>query len=267
MPEAPRLEGALLVSQDGPVATVTINRAEQRNAMTMRMWLGMADLMRELGDNRAVRVVVVRGAGERAFVAGADITEFDRLLADPEQMHQYPIAVEACMRGVEALPKPVIAMVNGVAMGGGCELATVCDLRIAAEHAKFGVPACRLGIVITFQDTQRLTDLVGPAHAKDLLFTGRVLDAAEALRVGLVNRVVPAAALSAHTYELAQQIAAGAPLTVRGAKHHVNRCLRAPLLRDPADGIALSHQAFASRDFREGVAAYLEKRNPIFVGE
>lgn len=267
MTEDKRVDGALLVSRDGPVATITVNRAEQRNAMTMRMWQGMADLMHELGEDREIRVVVVRGAGERAFVAGADIAEFGLLLSDPAQMQQYPITVEACMSSVESFAKPIIAMVHGAAIGGGCELATVCDLRIAAENAKFGIPAGRLGIVITFQDTQRLTDLVGPAHAKDILFSGRVIAAGEALQMGLVNRVVPAADLAAHTYELARQIAANAPLTVRGAKHHVNCCRRSPLLADPAEGLARSHQAFASRDFREGVSSYLEKRNPVFVGD
>jgi enoyl-CoA hydratase/carnithine racemase len=267
MTEEQRLGGALLVATDGQIATVTVNRREQRNAMTMDMWQGMADIMQELGADPEVRVIVVRGAGDKAFVAGADIAEFSELLADRAKMRDYPVKVEACMSSVEAVPKPVIAMVNGAAMGGGCELATVCDLRFAADTAKFGVPAGRLGIVITFQDTQRLTDLVGAANAKEILFTGRVLDAGEAFRIGLANRVLPAAELAAYTYEVARQIAANAPLTVRGAKRHVNNCLRSPRLVDPADGLALSHDAFASKDFREGVRAYLEKREPTFFGE
>lgn len=256
-------KGYLVVKREGPIVTITVNRPEVSNAMNSMMWRGMAQLVDELGGDGEVKVIILRGAGDRVFIAGADIKEFVEIRGNSEKIRDYLAAVEAAMRRIEEVPKPVIAMVNGAAVGGGCELAVACDLRYAADHARFGIPAGKLGIVITFSDTKRLVRLVGPAFAKEILFTGRLFSAQEAYNMGLVNAVLPKDELEGYVYKLAAEIAQNAPLTIKGAKHH---CLKALEEWPEEEAFRRSYEAFMSRDFSEGVDAYLEKRSPEFKG-
>jgi len=257
----------VLVETEPPIGFLTINRPESRNAMNLAVWEALIRGVEELDKDPAVRVIIIRGAGDRAFGAGADIRELDEVRQDPAKINRALDLVERTMLAIESAEKPVVAMVNGAAIGGGCELAVACDLRIAADTARFGIPAGNLGIVITFQDTRRLIRLVGLGMAKEILMTGRTLDAQEAQQIGLVNRVVPAEMLLEETLALAKTIAEKAPLTVAGAKRIANRVARGEDIVSIFDGLEPARKAWNSADFAEGVRAYLEKRPPVFRGQ
>jgi enoyl-CoA hydratase len=256
-----------LIEREGPTAILTINRQAQRNSISFEMWEALPDRIKELDADPSVRVVILTGAGDKAFASGADISEFSTKRTGREAAAFYHRAVEQAMVSVEAAAKPVIAMVNGYALGGGCELAVACDLRIAGESASFGIPAARLGLVISFTDTRRLVDLVGPGVAKEMLMTGRRVSAREALEVGLVNQVVPDVSLRQATMDFAGTIASNAPFSVASAKVMVDQCRRDPELARVGPFDADRPLAcYESEDFREGVRAFLEKRPPRFIG-
>ncbi len=253
----------LLVERRGRVALVTINRPEKRNALNIRTREEGAAALESLRDDAEVRVVVITGAGDKSFVAGADIGEF----AGRTAITQRDVMTgRSLFTAVDTFPKPVIAMVNGYCLGGGCELALACDLRIASERASFGQPEINLGIIPGGGGTQRLTHLVGEGKAMELILTGEIIDAQTAFQIGLVNLVVPAADLEAKTLELANRIAEKSPVALRMAKEAVKTASRSTLdegLRREIDLFAL---CFSSEDKDEGVRAFLEKRKPEFKG-
>lgn len=261
-------EKAILVERKGPVATVIFNRPAQRNAFTFAMYHEIHRLALDLEADRSVRVVVFRGAGTEAFAAGADISEFETHRSSSAQARRYAAAFEGAMDTVEGLGKPTIAMIAGACVGGGLEFATCMDLRIAADTSRFGVPIAKLGLLVGHQEMRRLVRLVGPAVALNLLLTARLVDAAEAHRLGLVGRVVPLADLEATAYGLAEEMAALAPLTHRWHKQILQTVLRDPGLRHlTPEEEARPYACFDTADFQEGWRAFLEKRRPLFTGE
>jgi enoyl-CoA hydratase len=245
------------------VAVLTIDRPEKRNALNVGVRSELIAALDQIADDDSVRVVVLTGAGEKAFVAGADIGEF---------AERTPLEQRQAMSGrrvfdeIAAFAKPVIAMVNGFALGGGCELALACDLRVAADTARFGQPEINLGIIPGGGGTQRLPRVVGTGQAMRLVLTGEIIDAEEALRIGLADLVFPAAELRERTLEIARTMAARSPVALQMAKAAVRAAAEMPLAAGLAHERELFVTCFSSKDKTEGVSAFLEKRQPAFRG-
>ena len=257
-------DSLLLIRDDAAVRTIAVNRPNKLNALNAATLDALDAAFADAAADAAVRVVVLTGAGPKSFVAGADITEMNGLT--PAQGRDFSLRGTRMMRRVEKLPKPVIAMVNGFAFGGGLELAMCCHLRIAADTAKVGQPEINLGLIPGFGGTQRLLRLCGRAATLELCLTGAPITAERALQLGIVNRVVPAADLESETMQLAAQLAASAPLALRGMLDCVNvggECGIEEGLEYESVQFGLT---FASDDMREGTSAFLEKRKPVFAG-
>jgi enoyl-CoA hydratase len=254
----------LLLEVEERIATVTVNRPKVLNALDRATLGELDDAFLELRSRDDVGAVVLTGAGEKAFVAGADIAELGRM--GPAEGREHALYGQGVLERIEGLGKPVIAAVNGYALGGGCELAMACHLRIAAEHAEFGQPEVNLGLIPGFAGTQRLARLVGKSRALEIILTGNRLKADEALRIGLVNRVVARDALRPEARELARTILGRGPRAVAYALEAVNRGVEAGFIEGSRLEATLFGLVFATEDMREGTSAFLEKRPPSFRG-
>jgi len=248
-----------------PLAVLTFNRPEARNAMTWAMYDALVEACDRVEGDEAVGVLVLRGAGGKAFAAGTDISQFQRFQT-PQDGVTYEQHIADVLDRLERVTKPTIAQIEGVAVGAGCAIAVTCDLRVATPESTFGIPIARtLGNCVTGAAFSRLVDLAGPGRTKDMLFTGRLVPAEEAHEVGLVDRLVPAGEIEKAVRELALQIASNAPLTVRATKEMTRRLLAKRRLTSP-EARDLIEMCYGSADFREGVAAFLAKRAPKWTG-
>jgi enoyl-CoA hydratase len=254
----------LLLERDGTVAILTINRPQVLNALNSQTLDELRRAILDLKQDESVRVVILTGAGEKAFVAGADINEL--AVQTPTSGREYALAGQHVFDLVENMGKPVIAAINGYALGGGCELAMACTLRVAADTAKVGQPEISLGLIPGYAGTQRLPRLVGKGRAMELILTGTPIGADDALRIGLVNRVVPAAELMASARSLAQQLARSAPIAMRYIINAVNKGAEMPFAEASQYEATLFGLVASTDDMREGTAAFLQKRKPEFKG-
>ena len=253
-----------MVSRDGDIATVTLNNPEKLNALSRPTWAALGAAMREMGADNSLRCVVLRGAGDQAFAAGADISEFASERANSRQAKPYGALIHEAMQAVARCRHPVIAMIKGACIGGGLEIAAMCDLRICGESARFGVPINKLGLTMGFGELQGVLALAGRAVTLEILLEGRVFGAAEALQKHLVNRVVPDAEVEREAYALARRIADGAPLVARWHKQFIDRLSVTPEI--PAAEWDEGFACFDTEDYRAGVAAFLAKIPPRFKG-
>ncbi|GGE43392.1 enoyl-CoA hydratase [Agaricicola taiwanensis] len=255
----------LAEKRDG-IGWLTFNNPERRNAMSLEMWRAVGVVLEDFEKDPDVRVVVMTGAGGKSFVSGADISQFEDQRKNAEQAEAYAKISDGAKKKMATLEKPLIAMIHGFCIGGGLGIATSADIRIATEDSRFGIPAAKLGLAYAFDSLRKLVDLVGPAFAKEIMFTGRRLNAEEALRIGLINRVVPVDQLETTVKEMAAEIAGNAPLTVRSAKITIDEALKDVSARDMALVEESFKRCFDSQDYAEGRRAFMEKRTPAFTG-
>lgn len=255
-------QDAVYLTREGPAAHLVLNRPDKRNALSAAMWAAIPPLLAEAEADGAARLLIVRGAGG-AFAAGADISEFEDVYATAERAEAYSRTIAAALDGLAAFSKPTLAVIEGACVGGGCGLALACDLRFAAQGARFGITPGKLGLVYTLNDTRRLVDAVGFSPAKDILFTGRLLDAEEALDIGLISRLLPREALFEEAAGYAEQVAQASTRSARVTKRIMARIAAGQSEDDDATR-KLFLEAFQSTDFKEGYRAFLEKRKPRF---
>ncbi len=256
----------MLSRLDDGVGYVIFNNPERHNAVSLEMWTRCAEILEGFATDPAVRVVVLTGAGGKAFISGADISKFDEESASEAAVKTYNDAVERGYAAVHEFPKPTIAMIRGYCIGGGMGLASCCDLRICSEDSRFAVPAAKLGLGYAYPGVKRLMDIVGPSFTKEIFFTARQFDASEAREMGLVNRVVSAGDLEDYVRNYAHTISANAPLTVDSIKFIVGEVTKDESARDMKKCADMVARCFASRDYEEGRKAFLEKRKPVFQG-
>jgi enoyl-CoA hydratase len=259
-------DGKILQSVADGVGVITFNNPEKRNAMSLDMWEGLGQALTELRDDPAVRVVIMVGAGDKAFVSGADISQFEKTRHNAQASEEYSKKSEAQRALLADYPKPTIACIRGFCLGGGMQVAMLADMRIAAEDSRFGIPAAKLGIAYGYDGLKHLVSLVGPSWARLIMYTGMRIESAEALRIGLVDRVVPDAELWNATVEIARTISGNAPLAIQAAKITIAQVLKDPDKRDMAAIKAIGTACMDSEDFKEGRSAFMEKRKPQFKG-
>jgi enoyl-CoA hydratase/carnithine racemase len=251
---------------DGQVLHIRFNNPEKHNALSVDMWEAVPPLLDKAAKDDNVRMVVLSGEGGKSFVSGADISQFEDMRAAKEAVKKYEAMAEAALQGIYEFEKPTVACIQGYCIGGGVNVAICCDIRIASSNSTFAIPAAKLGLGYRYSAMKNLTDLVGPGHAKDIFFTARRLDAAEALRIGLINRVADSDKLDALLGEYTTAICQNAPLTIKAGK----RIIRDVLKTEDADmdlARKLILDCFESDDYAEGRRAFMEKRKPVFKGK
>jgi enoyl-CoA hydratase len=256
----------MLSRKEGSVGYMTFNNPEKLNAVSLEMWDAASRIMSDFAKDDEIRTVVITGAGGKAFVSGADISRFENERSNEEQQARYNEIVAKANDSLYSFPKPTIAMIRGYCIGGGLGLAVCCDLRICSDNSKFAIPAAKLGLGYGYTGIKRLADLVGPSFAKEIFFTARQFDAAEAQTMGLVNRVVPADQLETYVKGYADTIGGNAPLTVNAVKFIANQTVADEGKRDLKRCADLVKGCFDSKDFIEGRRAFMEKRKPAFTG-
>ncbi len=259
-------DGKILQSVADGVGVVTFNNPEKRNAMSLDMWEGLGHALIELRDDAKVRVVILTGAGDKAFMSGADISQFEKTRHNAQASEEYSKKSAAQRALLADYPKPIIACIRGFCLGGGMQVAMAADIRIASDNSQFGIPAAKLGIAYGYDGLKHLVSLVGPSWARLLMYTGMRIDSAEALRIGLVDRVAPDAQLWDATTEIARTISGNAPLAIKAAKITIAQVLKDPDKRDMDAIKAIGTACMDSEDFREGRQAFMEKRKPRFKG-
>src|SRR5712672_174001 len=256
----------MIAEKDGPIGRLIFNNPARHNAVSLDMWQAVTQIMDDFEGDDAIRAIVVSGAGGRAFVSGADISEFKEKRASADAAAAYSKISESARQRLQDTPKPTIAMIQGYCIGGGVGTALACDMRIAAEGSRFGIPAAKLGLGYAYDGIRRLIDLVGPACAREIFYTARQFSAEEALGMGLINRLVPDGELETDVQNYCDTIAANAPLTIRSAKVSVREALKPESQRDLELCKRLVAECFASEDYAEGRTAFMEKRRPVFKG-
>lgn len=260
------ITGKLIGRKDGAIGWVIFNNPQKRNAVSLEMSQALAAVLEEFARDPAIRVVILKGAGDKSFVSGADISEFKENRSTQEAIEVYNAASNRAAKALKECPKPTIAMIRGFCIGGGLGTAVACDLRIASDDSRFGVPAAKLGVGYRYDRLKQLADLVGPSFTAEIFFTGRQFSAQEALQMGLVNRVMPAAELEKYVLDYAATIAGNAPLTIAAVKRCLIEMPKEPDKRDLAACDKMVDDCFASADYIEGRDAFTEKRKPVFQG-
>ena len=251
--------------KDGPIGWLIFNNPARRNAVSVGMWESIPPVLDDFAADPAIRVIVVAGAGDKAFVSGADISQFESQRSTPEAVQHYEEIGDAAQLKLQQFDKPTVAMVRGYCLGAGVNIANVCDVRIAAEDARFGIPAARMGLGYRASSMKNLVDVVGAAYAREIMLTARQFTAAEAKHMGLVHHVVPVGELEKFTREYCEAIAANAPLTMRAAKRIIREVSRSEY--DTALCKRWVKECFDSADYAEGRRAFMEKRKPAFQGK
>jgi enoyl-CoA hydratase len=259
-------DGKILKTVTEGVGVVTFNNPEKRNAMSIEMWEGVGQALTELREDENVRVVILTGAGDKAFMSGADISQFEKNRHNAQASEEYNRKSEAQRALLAHFPKPVIACIRGFCLGGGMQVAMSADMRFASDVCQFGIPAAKLGIAYGYDGLKHLVSLVGPSQARLLMYTGMRIDSAEALRIGLVDRVVADAQLWEATLEVARTISGNAPLSIKASQITIAQILKDREERDMAAIKAIATACMDSEDFREGRQAFMEKRKPKFKG-
>jgi len=256
----------MIAEKHGPVGRIVFNKPAKHNATSSDMWQAIPVILDDFEKDPAIRVVVVTGAGDKAFVSGADISEFETARNTPEQVKRYDEIGELANTRLTKCSKPTIARIRGYCVGGGLAVSLTCDLRIASENSKFAVPAAKLGLGYRAAGIKTLMNVVGPAYAKEIFYTGRLFDAQEALQMGLINRVVPEDELDAYVDNYCKLIGQNAPLTMHAAKRTIEELTRLDGKPDFGRTTALVKECFESEDYIEGRRAFMEKRKPVFKG-
>jgi enoyl-CoA hydratase/carnithine racemase len=257
-------EQPLYLERDGALAWLVIDRPAKHNAMSKAMWEAIPGLVAEVEADPVLKVLVVRGGTEKAFSAGADISEFEALNTDSALRDASRAAITDGLRALTRLSKPTIAMVRGICMGGGCAIALTCDIRFASPESRFGIPPAKLGLAYSLEDMKQLVDVVGPSHAKSMMFTGRAVQAAEALTMGLVNGVYPLDEIENETRSFADQVCRNSQFSVRALKHVIG-LIASGADAETEESWRLVLDAYEGEDYREGVAAFLGKRPAKFT--